>query len=459
MRKFSSIVVLLFLFALPGHAQEVVTVVAEGLGRDIESAVQMAAEAALTEVVGSFIDSDKRIEKRKQIKDGIKTQTKTITSKISEYSQGSIQRLDVLEVEDDDGLTRVTAKVTVRIEDFKHYIKETVLAEKKIKKGLLGTLKVKKKQAGNLADLLINKVLQPVLDYQVMIPKIVSDIQEMEQPEIIQMLNPGDEEHVIYFAVQVDLNPDYLANAERVLQETAETRFEMHNYPGWLNGGKKGRDRMRKNHSVVIAIGTPFGPNLQYIHTRSPFLEFAKGHNNGIGLYFSVMPVFYAFPGKDVNLCTKLRTAVGLDPQYWYNQLGDPWRLSNGATFVRDGILAPKLRMQFVSAEGTTLRDEVIFLHKPGWATADSGFKSNFSMVLANSDTTPPDLLDFNGVDQPEAGAWFASLLRLDSDEMNSRDPRNCGFFISRSTNFIVVTKVSETVLGNAEKITVEYVK
>ena len=118
---------------LTAQAQETATVIAEGLGKDIESAVQMAAEAALTQVVGSFIDSSKLIEKRKEIRDGIKTRTKTITSKLSEYSQGSIQRLDVLEVEDDDGLTRVTAKVTVRIEDFKHYILETVLAEKKIK--------------------------------------------------------------------------------------------------------------------------------------------------------------------------------------------------------------------------------------------------------------------------------------------------------------------------------------
>ena len=47
-----------------------------GVGKDIESAIQNAAEAALTQVVGSFIDSNKLIEKRKEIKNGIKTQTK-----------------------------------------------------------------------------------------------------------------------------------------------------------------------------------------------------------------------------------------------------------------------------------------------------------------------------------------------------------------------------------------------
>ena len=163
----------LLVLSVSAHAQETATVISEGIGKDIESAAQRAAEAALTQVVGSFIDSDKLIEKRREIRDGIKTQSKSITSKISEYSQGSIQRLDILDVEEDDGFTRVTAKVTVRIEDFKHYIKETVLAEKKLKQGLLGKLKVKKKQQTNVADLLIDKVIQPILDNQVVIPKVV----------------------------------------------------------------------------------------------------------------------------------------------------------------------------------------------------------------------------------------------------------------------------------------------
>ena len=221
----------LFFVALPAHAEETATVITEGLGKDIERAVQMAAEAALTQVVGSFIDSDKLIEKRKEIKGLIKTQTKSISSKLSEYSQGSIERLDVIEVEEEDGLTRVTAKVTVRIEDFKHYIKETVLAQKMIKKGLLGKLKAKEKQAGGVADLLIDKVFNPLLDFQVVIPKIVGEIEAMENIESLKLFNPGDGEYVLKFDVEVALNPDYLANATRVLEETAKERFQIHNYP------------------------------------------------------------------------------------------------------------------------------------------------------------------------------------------------------------------------------------
>ena len=75
-----------------------------------------------------FIDSETTIERRKKIRDDIKTQTKFTTTKVSEYLHGSVGRLGILDVEEDHGLIRMTAKVAVRIEDFKHYTSETVLA-------------------------------------------------------------------------------------------------------------------------------------------------------------------------------------------------------------------------------------------------------------------------------------------------------------------------------------------
>lgn len=45
-------------------AQEIRTVVAEGVGTDPQSAAQDAAQNALTNVVGSFIDANKQLEKR-----------------------------------------------------------------------------------------------------------------------------------------------------------------------------------------------------------------------------------------------------------------------------------------------------------------------------------------------------------------------------------------------------------
>src|SRR3954452_18168224 len=76
-------------------AQEIRTVVAEGVGSDAQMAAQDAAQNALTNVVGSFIDANKQLEKRSQIRDGIRNQTTQIRTDIKEYSQGSIQSFEL----------------------------------------------------------------------------------------------------------------------------------------------------------------------------------------------------------------------------------------------------------------------------------------------------------------------------------------------------------------------------
>jgi hypothetical protein len=95
------------------------SVIVSGFGSTIESAVQNAAANALTQVVGSLVDSEKLIERQTQISDGIRAETRNITSKMREYSQGSIQSFAVLETIQDSGIVRVSAKVGVRIEDFR----------------------------------------------------------------------------------------------------------------------------------------------------------------------------------------------------------------------------------------------------------------------------------------------------------------------------------------------------
>lgn len=64
-------------------------VISEGVGTLLEGVIKNSAENALSQVVGTFIASETQINKRKQIKDGIKSQTKTISTNMREYSQGS----------------------------------------------------------------------------------------------------------------------------------------------------------------------------------------------------------------------------------------------------------------------------------------------------------------------------------------------------------------------------------
>ncbi|MFL6353559.1 MAG: hypothetical protein ACJ74Z_17145 [Bryobacteraceae bacterium] len=67
-------------------AQEIKTVVAEGIGTDPQNAAQDAAQNALTNVVGSFIDANKQLEKHSEIRDGIRSQTTHIRTDVKEYS-------------------------------------------------------------------------------------------------------------------------------------------------------------------------------------------------------------------------------------------------------------------------------------------------------------------------------------------------------------------------------------
>lgn len=108
---------------------EIKTVISDGLGTDVPSAAQNAAQNALTNVVGSFIDATKLLEKRTEIQEGVRNETSRIDTNIKEYSQGSIQGFEVLEVSSQGGLTKVTAKVSVRLEDFKNYIKKLAEGE------------------------------------------------------------------------------------------------------------------------------------------------------------------------------------------------------------------------------------------------------------------------------------------------------------------------------------------
>ena len=117
------------------------TVTASGYGTSVDAAAQNAAENALTQVVGSFIDAETQIKKQKEIRDGVISKTKVIKKDIRDYSQGSIKSFEVLNVQQNGSIYNVTARVDVRVEDFRAYIKELAFESKKINQGLFSSIK------------------------------------------------------------------------------------------------------------------------------------------------------------------------------------------------------------------------------------------------------------------------------------------------------------------------------
>ena len=138
------------------------TVVADGLGSTVESAVQNAAENALKQVVGSLLDTEKQVERRSQIADGIRSETRNVTSKVREYSQGSIQSFEVLETSQEGAIVRVAAKVGVRVDDFRAYIKKAAEGTVTIGKGLFAQAAVEQQQTADKNAIFTDRIIAPI---------------------------------------------------------------------------------------------------------------------------------------------------------------------------------------------------------------------------------------------------------------------------------------------------------
>ncbi len=132
--------------------------VVNGIGLTIEEATRNAAENALNIVVGSFIDSKTLISKKTQIKNGIIEKTKVVSKELQEYSQGSIKSLYVIDSSFTNGVFRVTAKVEVRMQDFRNYIKDLASDEQKISVGLIAGI-----QADSENDMNSLKIIESII--------------------------------------------------------------------------------------------------------------------------------------------------------------------------------------------------------------------------------------------------------------------------------------------------------
>lgn len=142
------------------------TVVASGFGASFEAATQNAAENALIQVVGSFIDAETLIKKKTEIRDGVISTTKVIKKDIKDYSQGSIKYFEILNIQENKSIFNITARVDIRIEDFRSYIEELASDTKEIDSGLFASIRTDEENIENKIDLL-EKVLNPLIKGQV----------------------------------------------------------------------------------------------------------------------------------------------------------------------------------------------------------------------------------------------------------------------------------------------------
>lgn len=216
--------------------KEVKDVTCEGYGRDINEAAQNCAENALTNVVGSFIDTSSSLEVRTNISNGIKNQTRFIKKDVKEYSQGVIQKFEILKISTEK-LYKVNAKVSVRIEDFKYYVKKLAEAEVNVNEGLFAQIKTEKNQNSNGAAIVYKKILSPlvrgeVIDFNLSPPKPLSAFKNLDQPNNInygnftEFKNFNKNLFIVGFHVNVQVKNEYLINTKKILNSISSNKID-----------------------------------------------------------------------------------------------------------------------------------------------------------------------------------------------------------------------------------------
>jgi uncharacterized protein len=309
-----------------GDQPKVQTVIVEGLGIDIQSAAQNAARNALTNVVGSLIDTQSMLNKRTQIEDGIRTQTKAITSSIKEYSQGSIQSFEILDTKTEGGLYRVSAKVSVRIEDFRAYIKKLAEGETAVEASLFTRSAIQNDQTRNKVDL-INDLLRPlisgeVIRFDVEKPTALSESKyKGGDAQLNSIIQKNGIENVFLIKVNASIDPSFLQNMRRVIQETSSAHVSLINNPNRQSCGKS---------------ASTFNPQLDTM-----FAFYGTGFNLG------GMPID---PNSIVDIYMTKGVASKLDKLPW----GHPWNISTSLEVAVLGDNAQVLQRERFGASSTS---------------------------------------------------------------------------------------------------------
>jgi len=107
---------------------------------------RMRRQNALTNVVGSFMDSNKMLEKRVEIQDGVRSQTSRIDTNIKEYSKDQSSILRYFRSRSRLVLLRSLQKSQFRIDDFKAFIKKLAEGKTDVEAGLFSSLSTEKNQ-------------------------------------------------------------------------------------------------------------------------------------------------------------------------------------------------------------------------------------------------------------------------------------------------------------------------
>lgn len=233
------------------------------------TAAQNAAHNALTQVVGSFIDAEKMLEKKVEIRDGLISQVKNIKSDIKEYSQGSIKSFEVINVREDNGIIVVTAKAVVQVEELANYFKTIVGGEQEIKGiSLFAQAATKSAQNRDKVSILLDNIISPlndVIQFQISDPKSYNaselrreSAQLKNRPDlndqilaIESMANSFGRENIFEFDIIATLDEGFLRSASQSLEGIAKSHHKIRKELGTVERGDNYRNRLSEDDFPV----------------------------------------------------------------------------------------------------------------------------------------------------------------------------------------------------------------
>ena len=254
--KFSIFLIIFFLsFNVNAEQKEIETIIANGMGTSIQDAAQNAAENALTQAVGSFIDATTMMEKRTEIADGVVSRSKVINKDIKEYSQGSIQYFEILDTTETSGIFRLTARVDVRIEDFRAYIKELASGTQKVGAGLFAQMDTEQDNTEDRLSLVIDKILLPIMAGEVhnidIDPPMTMTQMHAKYPDYTNWINgmARGQKHsnIAIFLFNISLVPEFFENMTNIFENVSDSKKTL---SGWESINKFAE--YRKDNTFII---------------------------------------------------------------------------------------------------------------------------------------------------------------------------------------------------------------
>ena len=344
-------------------AEELETVTAIGYGEDVNGATQNAVESALTQVVGSFIDAENFIKQKTEIQNAVSKTSKTISSSFSSYSQGSVESLSILDVADTGSMKKVTASVTIRIEDFKRYIREVAMGEAKIKGGLFAKAKVKQSQGDNLAELVVDKILAPARNYEAVDIKI-GEVSLVEDPGLQRDLAKAgidfEDKTWVRIPVTVQIKQDFLENAYKILDETSVDRYKGGQIKT-IDSREKGYDH-EDTFFLLLFADADHGARRDDFFSRNSSATFSRGGVKGTGYNSHGQARLYALPKSHA-------TAL--------NQRIKDAKIKTG-TAPGWIVEAPSVELRMLNSSGETIFEDFL---SPGDGQKKSKIQSSSSLI------------------------------------------------------------------------------